>query len=515
MGFSASLLTYVLLFAVVYVFYGAYWRLYLSPIAKFPGRKLAALTFWYEFYYDYIRGGLYVYEIEKMHKEFGPIIRINPYELSVNDTDLDFINRLYPSIGSEVDKFWWSAAMFAYKDQTFATISHRLHKARRAAFSKFFSPTYIRRLEPLLKDLVNSMLGKITEGIEAGKAINLQHVYAAFTQDVITEYCFSNNRHVLEEKDFAPHWYEWIQIHCTFTPLIKKFPRLIPLLNKLPDWLVKATNDPLWLIRVQEAEYIRQIRGVIDGGEKDTTSHITIFHEILNEPSLPPSEKTERRMMAEAVAFVGAGTLTSSHMLTLTTYFVLANPVILKNLLTELETAMPDPASEPSQHVFESLPYLNAVMDEGFRLSYGSMHRLSRSHPDESLKFRGWVIPPGTAVATSAYLIHTNPEIFPEPRTFKPERWLNLEPKERQHLRSYLNNFGRGTRQCVGMRLAYAEIYLTLGYLFRRLGNRLKLFDTEYERDIEYVHDYFIPAARKQSRGCRVVEKSGAGSNKC
>ena len=54
-----------------YTIYGACWRLYLSPVAKFPCRKLAALTFWYEFYYDVVKGGAYVYEIEKMHKELG------------------------------------------------------------------------------------------------------------------------------------------------------------------------------------------------------------------------------------------------------------------------------------------------------------------------------------------------------------------------------------------------------------------------------------------------------------
>ena len=62
---------YLLAAAAAHIIYRAYWRLYLSPLAKFPGRKLAALTFGYEFYHDYIRGGLYVYEIEKMHQEFG------------------------------------------------------------------------------------------------------------------------------------------------------------------------------------------------------------------------------------------------------------------------------------------------------------------------------------------------------------------------------------------------------------------------------------------------------------
>lgn len=285
------------------------------------------------------------------------------------------------------------------------------------------------------------------------------------------------------------------------------------MLNKLPDWWVKATNGAVWLIRVQEDEYNKMASSVIEGGDSDKTRHITIFHEILNEPSLPDSEKTESRMRAEAESFVGAGTLTSAHMLALTSYFILATPGVLKTLMAELERAMPDPNSNPSQSVFESLPYLNAVMDEGFRLSYGSMHRLSRSHPNEELQYKNWTIPRGTPVGFCNYFLHLNPTLFPEPRSFKPERWLSLDQKERQKLRAYLNNFGRGSRQCVGMRLAYAELYLTLGYLFRRLGNRMELFDTQYERDIAYVQDYFIPAPSKESRGCRVVERKAVNGN--
>lgn len=47
------------------------YNLFFSPLAKFPGPKIAAATHWYEFYYDFWLNGKYIYEIEKMHQKYG------------------------------------------------------------------------------------------------------------------------------------------------------------------------------------------------------------------------------------------------------------------------------------------------------------------------------------------------------------------------------------------------------------------------------------------------------------
>ena len=49
----------------------AIYRLYAHPLAGFPGPKLAAMTSLYEFYYDVVKSGMYLWEIERMHEKYG------------------------------------------------------------------------------------------------------------------------------------------------------------------------------------------------------------------------------------------------------------------------------------------------------------------------------------------------------------------------------------------------------------------------------------------------------------
>ncbi len=81
-GTLALLLAYYVLRSI--------YRITLHPLAKFPGPKLVAITRWYEAYYEVFvdgKGGKFGEKIEEWHQQYGPIIRINPFELHVDDPD--------------------------------------------------------------------------------------------------------------------------------------------------------------------------------------------------------------------------------------------------------------------------------------------------------------------------------------------------------------------------------------------------------------------------------------------
>ena len=88
--------------------------------------------------------------------------------------------------------------------------------------------------------------------------------------------------------------------------------------------------------------------------------------------------------------------------------------------------------------------------------------------------------------------VHLNPQIFPNPKTFDPERWLKEDSSTLDH---YLVAFSKGQRSCTGIKcvflahlelcsanatcsLAWCELYLIFASLFRRLG--LELVNSRY-----------------------------------
>jgi cytochrome P450 len=165
-------------------------------------------------------------------------------------------------------------------------------------------------------------------------------------------------------------------------------------------------------------------------------------------------------------------------------------------LFEELKTVMPNAHDRPVLAKLEKLPYLTAIILEGLRITHGVSHRIMRAFPHHALHYNGLEIPPGTSVMMTSLLLHENETIFPEPRLFQPERWLH---GNRDRLERYLVAFSRGTRGCLGINLAWAEMYLVLASIFRRYD--FDLSEVVRERDIDIVRDCITGAPALDSKG--------------
>lgn len=89
--------------------------------------------------------------------------------------------------------------------------------------------------------------------------------------------------------------------------------------------------------------------------------------------------------------------------------------------------------------------------------------RLPRVVPPDGFRHGEYWFPAGTSVGVSAYQLHLNPEVFPEPFAFRPERWLDASPEMQ---RDWLP-FGKGARACVARNLALMELYVATRAVIR------------------------------------------------
>lgn len=295
--------------------------------------------------------------------------------------------------------------------------------------------------------------------------------------------------------------------------VLKHFPWLMDILRKLPDSLLLRLSPAMGAysqLQTSVKQQVGQIQHAHHTHAYDKTRR-TIFHEILNS-KLSDYDKSTDRLWQEGEVVVAAGTITTAWALGVSAYFALATPSILSRLKAELEAAIPDPAQPLDLIALEQLPFLTGVVQEGIRLSHAISHRLHRICPDETLVYsdgdREWCIPPGTPMSMTSNLVHHDERVFPDSHAFLPERW-EANPR----LDRYLVSFGKGGRACLGINLAYAELYLTLAALFRVYGSvevrgkddvgYLELFNTS-AADLVITSDTVLPTMPEDSKGLRV-----------
>ncbi|KAK1903039.1 Sterol 26-hydroxylase mitochondrial [Dissostichus eleginoides] len=158
-----------------------------------------------------------------------------------------------------------------------------------------------------------------------------------------------------------------------------------------------------------------------------------------------------------------AGMDTTSNTLTWTFYLLSRNPHTQDRLYEEVSTMVPAKRI-PSAAEVTRMPYLKAVIREALRM-YPVVPVNARIIVEKSVAIGGYTFPKKTAFTLHHYAISHDEETFPEPFTFKPERWLR-DGRVRPNPFASIP-FGFGVRGCVGRRIAELEMYMVLFRVIR------------------------------------------------
>ena len=179
---------------------------------------------------------------------------------------------------------------------------------------------------------------------------------------------------------------------------------------------------------------------------------------------------TDEELRDELVTLLIAGYETTASAMAWGLYRIHQNPEVREKLLQEIDSLgdHPDPMS-----IFR-LPYLTAVCNETLRINPVGMVTFPRV-AQEPVELLGYKLEPCTIVVGCIYLVHQREDLYPAPKQFRPERFL-----ERQFSPFEFMPFGGGVRRCLGEALAVFEMKLVLATIVS--GYQLALADYRPER---------------------------------
>ncbi|KAG6366081.1 hypothetical protein INS49_000257 [Diaporthe citri] len=460
-----SLALALVMICTVGIFSRCFYNLYLHPLGKIPGPKLAAMTSLPDFYYDIVKDGSYLFDIQKMHENYGPIVRITPNEVHINDPD--FFSAVYSSGKSKVNKDPSTVAAFGQPDALVATVDHDQHRTRRGYLSRHYSKRAVDALIPLITERIDALCARFEGALNTGSRISLDRAFSALAADVIYAQFFGTHLDYLSDPDLRVLWRDaFIGLSAGFHSS-RLIPDLARMLKKLPPnfskLVLRLLNGPLIDALLDLQEHIKQtVERLLADNNPGSPAAQCVIVEVLRNPDIPPQDRTIERLVDDGMIFGFAGTETSSRALAVGSFYLLNDKPILAKLRTELAAAT---EKSPNQTLtlgeLEKLPYLTGVVKESIRLAFGPVCRLPRIHTEEALFYHGHIIPAGCPISMSTWFLNLHPKPFPDPWNFKPERWIEAA-QNGFPLTNYLGSFSRGTRGCLGQNLAYAELYMAL-----------------------------------------------------
>lgn len=290
--------------------------------------------------------------------------------------------------------------------------------------------------------------------------------------DTITTFCFAKSVNAMDEPDFAAPIVEAMDNSLPTFHLFKHFPPFRKLIFSLPPWLaIKASPETAGLTNLQVI-LGKQVEDVTANPDSlKEAPHPTIYHRLLD----PDAQKGNPipdaiALYEEAQTMMFAGGVTVGDTLMTGHFHILDQPSLYQRLQAEVLTVWPNIGSPPTFEVLEALPILTATVKEALRMSPGACSPLLRVVPASGATISGKPIPGGTIVGMASVFVHLSSTVFKDPDTFTPDRWLERDTKG---LDQWLVAFSKGPRSCLGLNLAWCELYIAFATMLRRFEMKL------------------------------------------
>ncbi|KAI9706381.1 MAG: hypothetical protein M1836_003386 [Candelina mexicana] len=412
-------------------------NVYFSPLAKFPGPRLAAASP-IPYTMQLFRGRL-THWVKELHDKYdSDVVRITPNDLSfINDSAW---KDLY---GHRPGHKPFQKDMFVYFPapngiNSLLTANDSDHSRMRRLLSHAFSEKALKESQPLVQSYVDVLISQLRgqiRGPAQGK-VDFTKWYNWTSFDIIGDLTFGESFDCLKDSQYHP-WvrklYDGIKAMTLASGL-----RRYPLLEKVLSVFIPKRDARQKHFDLVSDKLERRIK--LGAERPDFISHILRHND---EKGL-----TRPELEANASLLIVAGSETTSTLLCGTTFHLMKNREALGKVTDEVRQAFRTQNEITLQSV-SRLRYMLAVLDEGSRMYPAAHSGQPRRVPGGGDMVAGHWLPGNTGVRIDQHAAYQSARNFLDPQSFIPERWLD-DPRFASDHKSVLQPFSIGARNCIG-----------------------------------------------------------------
>jgi cytochrome P450 len=282
---------------------------------------------------------------------------------------------------------------------------------------------------------------------EQGEPVEIVHEMMRLTLDGVTQ--------ALLDMDFMENYEE---VHDALTVILRETEKRVWSIAPPPDWFALLTR-PRYRQAVATIDSV--VRAIIDerrANPRDSDGLLTTLIEAHDSENSGDDDL----LRDQVVAMIATGHESTACALAWAFYLVTQHPDVRERLYHEVDTVLG--SRPPGLSDLQDLEYTGMVFEEAMRL-YPPVWTISRvAAADDTVS--GTRIRKGTTVMLSPYAMHRNPDIWPEPEKFVPDRFRPSAVSQR-HRHSYFP-FGGGPRVCLGNRFAMMEAKIMMAMVVQR-----------------------------------------------
>ncbi|PKS06131.1 hypothetical protein jhhlp_007448 [Lomentospora prolificans] len=412
------------------------YRLFLHPLRRFPGPFWARLSNWYHAYT--IRKSDNYFLMQKLHKQYGPIVRTGPSNVSVNDPDA--IRVVLGNSSKCIKSPWYERSRPMISLHTVR--DKKEHDMRRKVFSKAFAPSALQNYEKRVIVHCEEFTRQMKK--MAGKPFDASDWFKYFAFDVMGDVGLGKEFHMMtsEKNRWIPVLLEegMADVGIT-TPL----PWMGQVLMKLPR--AGKSGAAAW------HEFVgSQVRERV---EKQVERADVISHLVDAYNNSEKKEVDYHWLRGDTRLTIVGGSDTTASTLTFLFYHLAKNPIEVQKLRQELEPLLKGKNYLDQKDVAKA-QHLDGVVQEALRLHPAIPSGFPRLTPPEGIMIGETFIPGGTTIVLPVYAIQRDAQNYEYPDEFIPERWYS-RPELIKRREAFLT-WNVGMNGCIGRALAISEM---------------------------------------------------------